>query len=94
MEGMPDWSSYGVQALVWIVALVNILKDTYGLDSKYAFPVATAFGAAYGTALYFASIYGTVEVVLNIVMGSILLGLAASGYYSGVKAHIERNNGS
>ena len=91
MEGMPAWSVYGVPALIWIVALINFLKDTYNLDSKFAFPVAVGLGGLIGTALYFAEIYPVVETVVAIVIGAVLIGLAASGYYSGTKAHLERN---
>lgn len=92
MEGLPSWAVYGVPAVVWVVAIINFLKDTYSLDSKYAFPVATVLAGIVGTALYFGSIYPVVETVTGIVVGAILVGLAASGYYSGVKAHVERNS--
>ena len=90
MEGLPNWAVYGVPAVIWIVALINWFKEALGLDSKWAFPVATGLGLVVGTALYFASIYPIVEVAVGIVIGAILVGLAASGYYSGTKANVER----
>ena len=91
MEGLPNWAVYGVPALVWIVALINWFKEAFGLASKWALPVATALGAVIGTALYFSEMYPVVEAITQIAIGAILVGLAASGYYSGTKAHVERN---
>jgi hypothetical protein len=91
VEGMPSWAVYGVPALIWIVALINWLKETAGLDSKWALPVATGLGAVIGTALFFADQYPVVGTVTEIVIGALLIGLAASGYYSGTRAQVERN---
>lgn len=90
MEGMPNWAVYGVPAVIWIVALINWFKEALGLDSKWAFPVATILGGLVGTALYLGTIYPVVEVITGIVIGAVLVGLAASGYYSGTKANVKR----
>jgi len=94
MGGLPDWSAYGTPALVWLVATINYLKENFGLETKYALPVAVAISAAIGTALYFGQMYKVVMDVTNIVLGAVLLGFAATGYYSGTKKNVETRNGS
>jgi len=58
-----------------IVALVEALKRS-GMDSKYAPLVAIAVGIAFGLAL-------------GDWVGGLILGLSASGLYSGVKKMAE-----
>lgn len=58
-----------------IVALVEALKRS-GMDSKYAPLVAIAVGIAFG-------------LTLGDWVGGLILGLSASGLYSGVKKMAE-----
>jgi len=87
---MPDWTVFGLPALVVMVALINALKEMYGLPTKWALPVAVLSSAVLGTGLYFSGTYEAVKVAMDIVLGSILIGLAVTGYYSGTKSYVVR----
>lgn len=89
MEGLPNWQAYGVPAAYIIVAIFNWLKESFGMDSKWAFPVGTGIGGAIGVLLWLSETYAWALVAFQIVMGAILLGLAASGQYSLTKSYIE-----
>lgn len=88
--GLPDWQVYGVPTLVWLVALLNYLKENFKLDTRYAFPLATGIAGVVGVGFYFSSRSEVVAAVMGIIIGAMLLGLAATGYYSGTKASVER----
>lgn len=90
MEGLPNWAAYGVPAIIWIVALINWMKEALDLPTKWTFPVATLLGGAVGILLYFSDLNPVVAVVTQILFGAILIGLAASGYYSYTKMNVER----
>ena len=87
MEGLPNWQVYGVPAVMIIVAIVNWLKESFNLESKWAFPVSTLFGAVVGTLLWLAETYTWALTVTQIVLGALLLGLSASGLYSNTKMY-------
>lgn len=93
MNGMPEWAVYGVPAVIWIVALINWLKETFDLDTRWTLPIATVLAGLIGTALYFSETVPWVKVATQMILGAVLVGLAASGYYSGTKAQVERNKG-
>jgi len=74
MEGLPNWQVYGVPAVMIIVAIVNWLKESFNLESKWAFPVSTLFGAVVGTLLWLAETYTWALTVTQIILGALLLG--------------------
>jgi len=89
---LPDWQVYGIPALIWVVAIINYLRENWGLPTKWVFPVASLFGVFIGGMLYLSSLYDWALVAMQLILGGILLGLASSGYYSGTKYNIERRH--
>jgi len=71
----------GVGAVPVIIALIQVLKKTFGLNKKFA-PIAAII---LGQAFAFAAAYygGTVEYEAAIM--GLVSGLSAVGLYSGVK---------
>ena len=90
LGNLPNWQVYGIPALIWVVAVINYLRENWGLPTKWVFPIASLFGVFIGGMLYLSSLYDWALVVMQLVLGGILIGLAASGYYSGTKYNIER----
>ena len=89
MDGLPNWQVYGVPAVYIIVAVINWLKESFNLESKWAFPVATLLGAVVGTLMWLSDTYDWALTVTQIALGALLLGLSASGLYSNTKMYAE-----
>lgn len=75
----------GGSALLLILALVELFKSAFGLNTKLAPVVAVVLGLIFSVAY---SYYGDTVLYEAIVMG-IIVGLSAVGLYSGTKNTIE-----
>lgn len=93
MGDLPNWQVYGVPVALMLVAIVNWLKTAHGMESKWAFPVATGLAAVFGALLFLSDAYQWASVVFQIVMTALILGLSASGLYSNTKHYIEEREG-
>ena len=91
MDGLPNWQVYGVPAVYLIVAVINWLKESFNLENKWAFPVATLLGAVVGTLMWLSDTYDWALTVTQIALGALLLGLSASGLYSNTKMYAQRS---
>ncbi len=79
-----DLQLYGISGAALIVALVELLKRSIGLPSRYAGLVAVAFGILLGIALKLDS--PGAGSWLQMLLTGLLSGLSAAGLYSGTKA--------
>lgn len=78
---MFELSAMHLALIPLIVAMVQLIKTSLGLESRYAPFIALAFGVA------IAFLTGTGSVGENIIIG-LVLGLTASGGYSQYKAQL------
>ncbi|MCE5259930.1 MAG: hypothetical protein LLG44_12875 [Chloroflexi bacterium] len=75
----------GVPGAAIIVALVELAKR-YGLASRWSVLLAVGLGIGLAVVLQLAEIHPQVAVWAQVVLGGVILGLSASGLYSGGKA--------
>jgi len=68
-----------------IVALVELAKR-YGMAAKWAVLLAVGLGIALAVVAHLAQVQPQVAVWAQVVLGGLLLGLSASGLYSGGRA--------
>lgn len=92
MEGLPNWQMYGVPAAIWMVAVINYLRENWGVQVKWVFPISLGMAIGFGALLFLSELYSWALVVTQILVGGLLLALAVSGYYSGTKYRVESQN--
>lgn len=83
-----DLILYGVPAAGLIVALVELVKRTTGMDSRYAPIVSVAIGVVLSVAAKLDN--PSAGTWFQMILLGLLAGLSASGLYSGGKALAER----
>lgn len=84
MEGTGELIWFGVAAVPVIIALVELVKRSFHLDSRWAALAAVIFGLLGGAAVHLA--HETDHTLAQALFGGLLAGLSAAGLYSGVKA--------
>lgn len=76
----------GVPLVALIVALVELAKQTMGLDSQYAPVVAVVLGIALAVGIQVSQIFPLFGTWFQVIVLGMVAGLLACGIYSGVKA--------
>lgn len=79
---------YSVPVAAVIIALVEIAKRSFGLDARWAAPVAVLLGILFAVAAKLDD-PGSATWMQSILLG-MLTGLSAAGLYSGGKAALRR----
>jgi len=90
---MGELIVFGVPGAAIIVALVELAKR-YGLNTRWAVLLAVGLGIALAVVVHLAQVQPQVAVWAQVVLGGLLLGLSASGLYSGGKAMTSREEKS
>lgn len=75
---------FGVPGAAIIVALVELAKR-YGLATRWAVLLAVGLGIGLAVIVQLAAIHPQGALWAQVVLGGLLLGLSASGLYSGGK---------
>lgn len=79
-ENMMEIVVNGIPLMLVIVGLVEAAKRL-GLDPKRAFILALVLGTTFGLIFEIGRIYPEVEKWFGVVIGGLVVGLAASGLY-------------
>jgi len=88
--GMPELLIGGVPLVALIVALVELLKQTLGLESRYAPVTAVGMGIVFAVGIQVSQLYPGFGTWFEIVVLGAVAGLLACGIYSGTKATLGR----
>ena len=87
---MGDLLIGGIPLVALIVALVELVKQTMGMDSKYAPLMAVSLGIVFAVGIQVSQLYPRFGTWLEIVVAGLVAGLLACGIYSGTKATLGR----
>lgn len=82
-----DISLFGVPIAALVVGLVEMIKQTTGLPSRFASLVALVLSIAFTVLGYYVG--GAFESAFEAIVLGIMIGLSACGLYSGGKALVE-----
>ena len=80
----------GIPVVALIVGLVELLKQTLGLDSQYAPALAVGMGIVFAVGIQISQLYPGFGTWFEIVVLGVVAGLLACGIYSGTKATLGR----
>ena len=83
---MPELLIGGVPLVALIVALVELAKQTMGLDSHYAPVTAVGLGILLALGIQVSQIFPEFGTWFQVVVLGMVAGLLACGIYSGTKA--------
>ena len=83
---MPELLIGGVPLVALIVALVELAKQTMGLDSQYAPLTAVALGIMLAVGIQVSTLFPEFGTWFQVVVLGMVAGLLACGIYSGTKA--------
>ena len=76
----------GVPLVALIIALVELAKQTAGLDTRYAPAMAVALGIVLAVGVQLSELYPVFGTWLQVIVLGMVAGLLACGIYSGTKA--------
>lgn len=83
---MPELLIGGVPLVALIVALVELAKQTMGLDSQYAPVTAVGLGILLAVGIQVSTLFPEFGTWFQVVVLGMVAGLLACGIYSGTKA--------
>jgi len=83
---MPELLIGGVPLVALIVALVELAKQTMGLDSQYAPVTAVVLGILIAIGIQVSTLFPEFGTWFQVVVLGMVAGLLACGIYSGTKA--------
>ena len=87
---VPELLIGGVPLVALIVALVELARQTLGLESKYAPVVAVVLGMVLAAGVQVSQLFPAFGTWFEVVVLGMVAGLLACGIYSGTKATLGR----
>lgn len=87
---MPELLIGGVPLVALIIALVELAKQTVGLDSQYAPVTAVMLGILMAIGIQVSTLFPEFGTWYQVVVLGMVAGLLACGIYSGTKATMGR----
>lgn len=85
MNEFTIWGLGGAAAVLLLVQLAKALAGEGAIKDRAAIALAVAAGLLLSAASYFSEQNELVRLIVNLVGGGLLAGLAACGIYSAVK---------
>jgi len=83
---MPELLVAGVPVIAIIVALVELVKQTLGMDSQYAPALSVGLGMVIMLGVNLSQMFPVFGTWFEVAVLGVVAGLLACGIYSGVKA--------
>ena len=87
---MPEMLVGGVPVVAIIVAVVELVKQTLGMESRYAPILAVGLGMVISVGAQVSRLFPMFGTWFEVVVLGMVAGLLACGIYSGTKATLGR----